>query len=182
MICLMKKKRIITSRIPLLDFPQQLVSYCSQRFTYLNHNQWQKEITAGKVSLNDRVVCDPATELSGGEMLAWDGRGIVEPEVDSEITILYEDEWLVATGISTAAIRTTALPASNARIAGMSICWPFPANAGISVHRAIRSGWWSSGSGSAWTYSRRSPTGILSSVSRRSCGDISYTTVNFLPI
>jgi RluA family pseudouridine synthase len=34
--------------------------------------------------------------LRGGEILAWDGSGIVEPEVDDRITILYTDEWFIA--------------------------------------------------------------------------------------
>ena len=34
--------------------------------------------------------------LKGGELMAWDGSGIVEPDVDARITILYEDEWFIA--------------------------------------------------------------------------------------
>jgi len=49
----------------------------------------------------------------------------------------------------------------DARTAAMSICWPFPANAVIFVHPAIRSAWWSSGNGSAWMSSRRYPPPAL---------------------
>lgn len=92
----MTRKRIITSLVSPLRPAQRLDNYCAGRFTYLTNDQWQKEINTGKLSLNDEVVLDPAITLTGGETLAWDGSGIVEPEVDKKITILYEDEWFVA--------------------------------------------------------------------------------------
>ena len=48
------------------------------------------------MSLGGIVVQNPATIVEGGETLAWDGSGIVEPDVDRSISILYEDDWLVA--------------------------------------------------------------------------------------
>ncbi len=92
----MTRTRIITSRIPPLRLAQRLDSYCANRFTYLTKEQWEKEIVNGKVLLNGLLARDPATKLCGGEMLAWDGSCIVEPEVDRRIAILYEDEWFVA--------------------------------------------------------------------------------------
>ncbi|MBN1615657.1 MAG: RluA family pseudouridine synthase [Deltaproteobacteria bacterium] len=92
----MKRQRIITCRIPPLESVQCLDRYCAGRFTYLSQDEWRKEIIAGKVSLDGVVALDPATTLRGGEKLAWDGSGIVEPEVDAKISIHYEDEWLVA--------------------------------------------------------------------------------------
>jgi RluA family pseudouridine synthase len=92
----MARTRIITSRIPPLPSAQCLDSYCAGRFSYLTQDQWQKEIAEGKVSLDGVIALDPATTLRGGEMLAWDGSCIVEPEVDAGITILYEDKWFVA--------------------------------------------------------------------------------------
>ena len=92
----MERTRIITSRIPPLKSVEPLDSYCARRFTYLPQDQWRREILGGKISIDGVIVKNPATTLQGGEMLAWDGSGIVEPAVDSSITILYEDEWLVA--------------------------------------------------------------------------------------
>jgi 23S rRNA pseudouridine955/2504/2580 synthase len=54
------------------------------------------EIINVKVSLNGAFVCDPETVISGGEILTWDGSGIIEPEVDDGIFLLYEDQWFVA--------------------------------------------------------------------------------------
>ena len=92
----MKRTRIITSRIPPLKSSARLDRYCAGRFTYLTQDQWEKEILEGKVTLGGVIVLNPATPLQGGEMLAWDGSGIVEPVVDESITILYEDEWFIA--------------------------------------------------------------------------------------
>ena len=92
----MTRTRIITSRIPSLKQAQRLDSYCAYRFTYFNQEQWGKEIINGKLSLDGGIALDPTIMLSGGEMLAWDGSCIVEPEIDDRITILYEDEWFVA--------------------------------------------------------------------------------------
>ncbi|PKN77193.1 MAG: hypothetical protein CVU52_01590 [Deltaproteobacteria bacterium HGW-Deltaproteobacteria-10] len=92
----MTRKRIITSKIPPLQSPQLLASYCACRFTYLNQGQWEKEIIDGKLSLDGGIIPDPTIMLCGGETLTWDGSCIVEPEVDDRITIIYEDKWFVA--------------------------------------------------------------------------------------
>lgn len=92
----MVRTRIITSRIPPLPSAQCLVSYCAGRFSYLTKEQWRKEIADGKLSLDGLIARDPATILKGGEMMAWDGSCIVEPEVDAGITVIYEDELFIA--------------------------------------------------------------------------------------
>lgn len=92
----MKRTRIITSRVPPLSSPQSLVHYCAGRFSYMKRDQWIKEIVDGKLLFNGAVICDPETAITGGEMLAWDGSCIIEPEVDDGITILYEDQWFAA--------------------------------------------------------------------------------------
>jgi len=90
-----KRIRIITSKIPLLKSVERLDSYFAGRFTYLTQDQWRKEILEGKVSIDGAIVPSLEKTLRGGEILAWDGSGIVEPAVDESITILYEDERLV---------------------------------------------------------------------------------------
>jgi RluA family pseudouridine synthase len=92
----MTRTRIITSRTPFLPSAQRLDGYCAGRFTYLTEDQWQQEILAGKLSIDGVIATDSATMLKGGELMAWDGSGIVEPDVDARITILYEDEWFIS--------------------------------------------------------------------------------------
>ena len=92
----MNRTRIVKSRIEPLASTQRLDEYCAKRFTYLSREQWREEISAGTVSLNGLVASDSAAMISGGELLAWKGFPIAEPEVDDRITILYEDDWFVA--------------------------------------------------------------------------------------
>jgi RluA family pseudouridine synthase len=73
-----------------------LAGYYARRFTYLTEDQWAKEILGGKVFLNGEVARNPEADLKGGDHLAYDGSGIVEPAVDKGIELLYEDEWFVA--------------------------------------------------------------------------------------
>jgi RluA family pseudouridine synthase len=92
----MTRIRIIKSSIPSPVSAKSLDDYCAGRFTYLTREQWRKEIFDGKVSVDDVIVLDPSTALQGGETLAWDGSGIVEPAVDERITVLWEDDRFVA--------------------------------------------------------------------------------------
>lgn len=88
-------ERMITTTIKSLAAPETLADYCARRFTYFTRDEWGREITGGKLSVDGGAVNDPEALLRGGETLAWDGSGIIEPEVDRDITVLYEDEWLV---------------------------------------------------------------------------------------
>jgi len=92
----MTKTRIITSSIPPLPAAKRLDLYLANRFTYLTKDQWQQEILAGKLLLDGVIASDPAAMLKGGELMAWDGSAIIEPEIDERITILYEDDWFMA--------------------------------------------------------------------------------------
>ena len=92
----MTKARIITSKVPALTAPTPLGEYLSARFTYFTKDDWQAEIEAGRMALNGTAVADGGTLLHGGEVLAYDGSAIVEPAVDTDVKILYEDEWFVA--------------------------------------------------------------------------------------
>lgn len=92
----MTRTRIIQTTVSPLPEAADLAGYCAGRFTYFTEEQWRREIREGKVSLNGEVVLDPAAELRGGDVLAYDGSGIVEPPVDRAVKVLCEDEWFVA--------------------------------------------------------------------------------------
>jgi len=92
----MTRQRIIATTTPPSPKPETIAGYLAGRFTYFTREQWVKEISDGRLTLAGLVVTDPAMMVRGGEVLAWDGSGIVEPEVDARFTILYEDEWFVA--------------------------------------------------------------------------------------
>ncbi len=90
------RKRLITTTVPQLQTPLPLDVYLTDRFTYFNTEQWHQEISAGKISLNGEVETNPAVILCGGAILSYDGSAIVEPEVDDNIAILYQDDFFIA--------------------------------------------------------------------------------------
>jgi RluA family pseudouridine synthase len=92
----MTRKRIITSRIPPLSSQHFLDRYLAGRFSYLTQHQWRHEISCGRILLDGLNITDPATPINGGEILAWDGSRIIEPDIDEKIEILYEDECFIA--------------------------------------------------------------------------------------
>jgi hypothetical protein len=69
----MFRKRIITSRISPLQWPESLEHYLAGRFTYLTQEKWKQEVANGKITLNGVIAVNPSTALRGGEILAWDG-------------------------------------------------------------------------------------------------------------
>jgi len=92
----MMRTRIITTKVSHLQGTVKLSVYLARRFTYFTEDQWINEILGGKLSLNGEVPHNTAADLKGGDILAYDGSGIVEPAVDEGIGLLYEDEWFVA--------------------------------------------------------------------------------------
>lgn len=92
----MSRKRIIESTVPRLKKPQPLNAYLAGRFTYFTQQQWMGEILAGKITIDGEEEIHPDVIVHGGETLAYDGSDIVEPEVDDNISILYEDDALIA--------------------------------------------------------------------------------------
>ncbi len=92
----MNRTRIVQSRVEPLASPQRLDEYCANRFTYLSRERWRQEIAAKAVALNGRAASDAAAMISGGELLAWEGFPIAEPEIDDGIAVLYADDWFVA--------------------------------------------------------------------------------------
>lgn len=92
----MTRKRRMTSTVPPLCAPQALDAYLAGRFSYLTLEKWRDEISGGKVCCNDRVVTDRFQSLTGGETIAWDGGEMIEPDIDANISILYEEKAFVA--------------------------------------------------------------------------------------
>jgi len=88
----MIRTRIIKTTVSRLQETATLAGYCARRFTYLTEEQWGKEILEEKVTRNGKVARNPATDLKEGDILAYDGSGIVEPAIDAGIRLLYEDE------------------------------------------------------------------------------------------
>jgi RluA family pseudouridine synthase len=87
--------RIIASMIPDGMSPIRIDKYLSERFDYLSRSAWQKEIESGKLTLNGVVCLSASQKVKSGDSLSYDGREIVESDVDADFSILYEDEIMV---------------------------------------------------------------------------------------
>jgi RluA family pseudouridine synthase len=73
----------------------RLDKYLSKRFTYLSRTEWQREILSGRVYINSEKITVVHKRLHYGDMVSYTGRGISEPEVDTNYSILYEDDSLL---------------------------------------------------------------------------------------
>jgi 23S rRNA pseudouridine955/2504/2580 synthase/23S rRNA pseudouridine1911/1915/1917 synthase len=73
---------------------QQLLDFISQRFTYRSREEWQAELTANRFLLNDTETRGDAI-LAGGDHLVYRMDALIEPPVDTNYTILHEDDDLL---------------------------------------------------------------------------------------
>lgn len=86
-------KRIIKSTINAASDGKSLVDFLTERFTYHSREKWLEIIGDSQLQINDEV-CLPETVLHAGDTLAYMPRNLVEPPVDFEYSIVYEDEHL----------------------------------------------------------------------------------------
>jgi RluA family pseudouridine synthase len=84
-------ERKTASKVPRDRVGSTLSEYLAARFSYLDSEEWLRQIADGKVSLNGEVVAARAI-LAAGDVVAFDPSEIEEPEVDSSFTIVVEDE------------------------------------------------------------------------------------------
>jgi len=89
-------KRINESQIPLEFNNYRLDKYLSQRFDYLSRTTWQKEIKSGKIKINNVISKNIHKKIKSEDIILYEGKNIKEPEVDSNFTTLYEDDYLLA--------------------------------------------------------------------------------------
>ena len=73
----------------------RLDKYLSDRFTYLSRTEWQREILSGRVYINSEKITVVHKRLHYGDMVSYAGRKISEPEIDTNYSILYEDDSLI---------------------------------------------------------------------------------------
>ena len=73
---------------------QQLLDFVSQRFTYRSREEWQAELTAHRFLLNDGEARSDSI-LAPDDRLVYLMPALVEPPVDSNYTVLHEDDDLL---------------------------------------------------------------------------------------
>ncbi|PKL17479.1 MAG: RNA pseudouridine synthase [Spirochaetae bacterium HGW-Spirochaetae-5] len=86
------KDRIMESLVGENYHGLRLDIYLSRRFSYMSRTSWQKEITAGKLILNGSVILNVKKHVCSGDMIEYIAGEIIEPEVDSDFTVIFENE------------------------------------------------------------------------------------------
>ena len=87
-------QRKTSVRIQPQQAGQLLLDFVSQRFTYRSREEWQAELTALRFLLNDAEVRTDCI-LAPDDLLVYLMPALVEPPVDSNYTVLHEDDDLL---------------------------------------------------------------------------------------
>jgi RluA family pseudouridine synthase len=74
---------------------QRVDQFLSRRFGYLSRTEWQKEIIRGKILYNGAVLLSLDKRINAGDIIAYTGRDAEEPMVDTNYSIIYEDDYLI---------------------------------------------------------------------------------------
>lgn len=88
-------KRKIVSVIERPDSGQRLDAWLGNRFTYHSRNKWQELIRDGEVTVNN-LATKPSKVIYEGNVVELKTNEIKEPNANTNIQIIYEDEYLVA--------------------------------------------------------------------------------------
>lgn len=88
------EERIITSKIPNDAEGSRLDAYLAKRFTYHPLEKWRELIADGQILLNGEP-CHDAKILKRDDILTYTPRGLEEPPVDLNYSIVYEDEHIL---------------------------------------------------------------------------------------
>lgn len=75
---------------------QRIDKYLAERFSYQSRTQWQKEITDGNISINGKKIQSYNKKVRAGDVVLYEGDEHVEPEVNRDYSVIYEDDFLIA--------------------------------------------------------------------------------------
>jgi len=88
------ESRIIKSKLPPDANGSRLDDYLAKRFTYHPLEKWRELIADGQILLNGEQ-CPETKILNRNDILTYMPRGLEEPPVDLNYSIVYEDEYLL---------------------------------------------------------------------------------------
>lgn len=77
------------------DKGRQLVSFLSEKYTYYSQEEWEKQIVEGSILINDRKA-EINYLLCLNDEISFSISDFIEPEVDKNFSVVYEDEFLFA--------------------------------------------------------------------------------------
>jgi RluA family pseudouridine synthase len=75
---------------------ERLDVYLATRFTYMSRAKWQSEIKLGKLTRNGQILKSAHARVTGGDIISYEGTGKEEPPVNTNYSVVYEDEYLMA--------------------------------------------------------------------------------------
>ena len=88
-------KRHVAAKLPPQAAGCTLLDYLSNRFNYHSRSEWQQKILDGELALAGRVCLEPETILQAGVLLEYTPANLIEPNVNTSYSIVYEDEYLL---------------------------------------------------------------------------------------
>ncbi len=88
-------KRHVAAKMPPQADGMTLLDYLATRFNYHSREDWQARICNGELSLSGKVCTDPATVLVKDTLLEYTPENLLEPAVNTNFSIIYEDDYLL---------------------------------------------------------------------------------------
>ena len=88
-------KRHVAAHLPADAEGRTLLEYLSGRFAYHTHQEWQEKILNGEIALNNAITFEPETRLKSNMLLEYFPQNLIEPQVNGNYKIVYEDEYLL---------------------------------------------------------------------------------------
>jgi len=86
---------LVSSKVPPGTALTTVAGYLAARFTYLPLPEWEALVNDGRITANG-ARATLSTYVAPGDVVACDLPDFAPPPVNLDVTILYEDEWLMA--------------------------------------------------------------------------------------
>jgi 23S rRNA pseudouridine955/2504/2580 synthase len=93
----MSQALILKQQVPKLTQPVAMLDYLAQRFTYKTTAEWSEQMEQGCLRLDGAIMRRSAT-LQGGEVLEYQPLPFAEPPVNTNYSIIHEDDDLLVVG------------------------------------------------------------------------------------
>lgn len=88
------KKRTFEIRLNSGTNTVNLLDFLEKRFTYLNRQSWQNEISGGNIKVNNLDTVDTSI-LNPGDLITYTPKNFYEPEVNTKYKIIYHSDDLM---------------------------------------------------------------------------------------
>lgn len=87
---------LVESTVPREYSESRLDIYLANRFNYKSRTSWRREINGGKILYNGTITRNHHKKLKCGDRIKYEGMSYIEPDVDRNISILHEDDDIIA--------------------------------------------------------------------------------------